>query len=365
MIIDADAHVNERVDVFADLLEEPYRSRSPRILEDTLGLTRILMEGRLYPDPRLRQAHSERVEGTKLGGTHPGAADREARLEALELEGLDAQVIYGSLGLALSTIRDDDFRTAMSRACNDYYAHFCGIAPDRLKCMAALPLPDVQASVEEMRRAVRELGHVGVTVPPNVDGKDLHHPDLEPLLAEAERLDVPIAVHWGNGSYLPAAGTERFDTHFMVHAIGHPVEQMIAVASVVCGGVLERFPGLRFVFLEAGCGWLPYWIERLDEHYERRGAEVPELTREPSEYFRDGRCHVSAEPDEALVPALVDMLGPGCVLYASDYPHSDSKFPESVRVVRERDDLTDEVKERLLGANAADFYGIKPDEGSD
>lgn len=362
MIIDGDAHVNEPIDVFEEFLEEPYRSRRPQLIKDTLGLTRIMLEGRLYPDTRLRQAHSEKVEGTKLGGTHPGASDRDARMDALAEEGFDAQVIFGSLGLALSTIRDADFRVAMSRACNDYYAYFCGVAPERLKCMATLPLPDVDSAVEEARRAVEELGHVGVTVPPNLDGTNLDDPSLEPLYAEVERLGVPLAVHWGNGSYLHAAGTERFDTHFMVHAIGHPFEQMIAVSSILCGGVLERYPGLRVAFLEAGCGWLPYWIERLDEHYERRGAEMPQLVREPSSYFTEGRCYVSAEPEEALVPALIDMLGPECVFFASDYPHSDSAFPESVRIVEERDDLTDEQKARILGANAAELYGIKVPE---
>jgi hypothetical protein len=145
----------------------------------------------------------------------------------------------------------------------------------------------------------------------------------------------------------------------MVHAIGHPFEQMIAMATVLCGGVLDDHPALRVGFLEAGCGWVPYWVERLEEHYERRSAEMPRMVRSPREYLRDGRCFVTAEPDERLVPEAIEAIGAECVMYASDYPHTDSTFPYSVKAVRERDDLDDATKERLLGANALRYYGSR------
>jgi uncharacterized protein len=359
MVIDSDAHINESLDVLAEWIEEPYRSRAPRLLKDTLGLTRILMEGRLYPDPRLRQRHTANVQGKDLGGIHRGAADPQARLDDLDTDGIDTQIVYGSLGLALTTIRDAEFAVALSRALNDYYADFCDTAPSRLAAMAALPAQDIPAAVEELRRVVEERGHVGGTVPPSIAGKDLDDPAFGPLLAEAERLDVPISVHWGNGSHLPAAGTERFDTHFMVHAIGHPFEQMIAMAAIVSGGVLDTHPTLRVGFLEAGCGWVPYWVERLEEHYERRSAEMPRMTRSPVEYLTEGRCFVTAEPDERLVPEAIDAIGEGSVMYASDYPHTDSKFPYSVKAMRERDDIGAETKEQLLGANALRYYGAR------
>jgi uncharacterized protein len=357
MVIDSDAHINESLDALAERLEPPYRGRAPRLLQDTLGMTRILMEGRLYPDPRLRQRHSLKVQGKDLGGVHRGAADPRARLDDLDTDGIDVQIVYGSLGLALTTIRDTEFAAAIARALNEYYAHFCDTAPTRLAAMAALPAQDIVAAVDELRRAVLELGHVGGTVPPTVAGKELDDPALAPLFAEAARLDVPISVHWGNGSHLPAAGTERFDTHFMVHAIGHPFEQMIAMAAILCGGVLDDHPSLRVGFLEAGCGWVPYWVERLEEHYERRAAEMPRMSRSPAEYLAAGRCFVTAEPDERLVPEAIEAIGETSVMYASDYPHTDSKFPNSVKAVRERDDLSDATKELLLGANALRYYG--------
>jgi hypothetical protein len=357
-IIDGDTHINEPMEVFERFLEEPYRARRPILVKDTFGLTRIVFEGRLYPEPRLRQVHTKKIEGTRMGGTHPGASDPKARLEALEMEGIDVQVIYGSFGLAISSIVDRDMAVAMSRACNDYYADFCSVAPDRFKVMSTLPLQDIPAAVDEARRAVTELGHVGLTMPPNVGGKNLDHPDFYPIYEEAQRLDVPITFHWGNGAYMTAAGTERFDTHFMTHAIGHPFEQMIALSCVVCGGVLERFPALRVAFLEAGAGWVPYWLERLEEHYERRSGEMPLMKKEPIEYIKDGNCYFATEPGEKLLPVVISDIGDDQLMFTSDYPHTDSKFPESVKFVRDRADISEGTKEKLLSTTPARYYGL-------
>jgi hypothetical protein len=346
------------MEAFEKFLEEPYNSRRPRIIKDTFGLTRIVLEGKLYPDPRLKQAHSKNIEGTRMGGIQPGAADPRARVGDLDLEGIDVQVIFGSLGLALSVLQDKDFAVAMTRACNNYYADFCSVNPQRLKPMATLPVQDIPSAVAEMKRAVRELGHIGITLPPCVDGRNLDDPYFYPIYETAQEMNIPIAIHWGNGAYLPAAGGERFHSHFMTHAFGHPFEQMISLTCIICGGVIEQFPKLRIAFLEAGCGWLPYWMQRLHEHYERRTAEVPLMKREPVEYLLSGSCFISAEPDEVMLPAVIDEFGPEIVMFGSDYPHTDSKFPNTVRFVRERSDIAETVKETIL-TNGARWLGLK------
>lgn len=356
-IVDNDTHINEPMEAFEKFLEEPYASRRPIIIKDTFGLTRIVLEGRLYPEPRLKQAHSKKIEGTKMGGIHAGAADPNARLADLDLEGVDIQVIFGSLGLALSALTDKDFGVAMARACNNYYADFASVSPDRLKPLATLPLQDIPASIEEMKRATGELGFIGITVPPNVNGKNLDHPDFYPIYETAQSLNIPIGVHWGNGAYMQAAGIERFNTHFMTHIFGHPFEQMIALTTIICGGIVEMFPKLKFGFLEAGCGWLPYWMQRLHEHYERRTAEVPLMKREPIEYLLGGTCFITAEPDEVMLPAVIEELGDDIIMFGSDYPHTDSKFPNTVKFVKERPDISDRAKTKIL-TNGLKFLGI-------
>lgn len=363
-VVDGDAHINEPLERLAEHLDDEHRAYAPKLISDTKGLTRILMDGKLYPETRLRQNHAKKVQGTQLGGTQRGASDPIARLDDMDTDGVGTQVMYGSLGLATSTITDLDFAVAMARACNDYYASFCSPDPQRLKCAATLPIQDMPAAVAEARRAVTELGHVALTVPPNLHGRNLDDEYFHPLYEAAQDMDVPVSVHWGNGSHLLAAGTERFDTHFMVHAVGHPFEQQIALASIICGGVVDAFPRLRFAFLEAGCGWAAYWVERLDEHFERRSREVPLMTRPASEYFADGNLFLSSEPDERLIPVVMDQLGTGNVFYSSDYPHTDSKFPYSVKTILERDDLPEGATELLLGANARRLYALdQPAQG--
>ena len=288
----------------------------------------------------------------------PKLTDLDTRLADMDRDGIDVQVLYGSLGLSISTIQDVDFAIAMSRACNDYYASFCSASPDRLKCTATLAVQDISAAVEEVERAITELGHAGVMLPPNHRGIDLASGYFDPIFAKAQQLDVPVSIHWGNGAHLHSAGGERFDTHFMLHAVGHPVEQMIAMANIICGGVVEDFPDLRVGFLEAGCGWAAYWVERLDEHFERRSREMPKMTKEATDYFADGNLFLSAEPDEKLIPVVAAQLGNQSVMYSSDYPHTDSKFPYSVKTVKERDDLSDDLMSSLLAGNAARYYKL-------
>jgi predicted TIM-barrel fold metal-dependent hydrolase len=381
MVVDSDAHISEPLEAFEQYLEEPYLSRRPRIVEDTLGFTRIILEGRLYPEPRLKQIRGKRSHGAndgvpvnteehdrargivgcrgQIGGLHSGAADAKARLDDLDREGIDVQLVLGNLGLVVSALPDKDFAVAMSRACNSYYSDFCGVDRQRLKCMAALPLQDIPASIAEMKRAVQMLGHSGIVLPTNVNGKNLDDPSFYPIYEAAQELGVPVAIHWGNSTYIRGAGTERFDSHVMTHLIGHPFEQMIATACIVCGGIVELFPRLRFAFLEAGCGWLPYWLQRMHEHYERRAAEMPIMKCEPLEYIVSGSCYFGTEPDETMLPEVLRLIGDDYILYGSDYPHTDSKFPNSTKWLRDRPDLSEPAKEKILGRNGMRFLGLE------
>jgi predicted TIM-barrel fold metal-dependent hydrolase len=369
-VIDADGHVLENEVDWAQRLEPAYRERAPRVLEVN-GRNRCLVEGRLYPIP----------EGPGQGNSGPfsddmpwdrlyreGMRNPTARLADMDAEGIDVAVLFGTyIGLTLPNLADPGLATALARAYNDWLAEYCAAAPGRLKGVALLPIQDVACAVAELERATARLGHVTAMLPTNVHGRNLDHPDLYPLYDAAEQLGIPLSVHAGVGhNGLPghygteAAGTERFDRFFYTHCVAFPFEQMIAVLCIVCGGVLDRFPRLRVGFFEAGVGWLPYWMQRMDEHYERLRPQVPLLRRPPSEHVRGERFFISCDPDEETLPEVVAHVGADRILYASDYAHWDSSFPDSVRLIAERDGLSDAAKAQILGGNAARFLNLSP-----
>ena len=355
-IIDADGHVGSTPETWERYLAAPFREYGPRIVKDNRGSERWMVEGILYPKPEgIASGQPEGIRGSML---HPGVSDPMARLRDMDAEGIDIAVVFGNLPeLTLAAVRDKALAAAMARAYNDWVADYCKADPRRLKAVAKLAMQDVGASVAELRRATQELGLVAAMLATNVCGKDLDHPDFLPIFAEAERLGVPLAIH-GAPSTGSFAGADRFENYFYTHSVAHPFEQMISLMCVVCGGILERFPKLRVAFLESGIGWVPYWLERLDEHYEHRSALVPNIRRRPSEYVAEGRVYFFCEPEEKMLPYVAGLF-PDAVVFTSDYPHWDAKFPGAVDSLAERTDLSVELKRKILSQNAARFYGFK------
>jgi predicted TIM-barrel fold metal-dependent hydrolase len=358
-IIDADGHVQERYLPWADLIPAPFKSRGPRVVQDNRGVDFIMVEGRLWPKPVgkgcgfVGAPRSRRPEPTK------GMEDPLQRLKDMDLEGIDTAVLFGTTPfLSLPFFEDKDLACAIAQVYNNWLAEYCKADPRRLKGVALVPVQDPPAAVNELRRCANELGFVAVATPVHSSsGKNLDHPDLQPFFAEAERLNVPICIHVGAGDGT-AAGAERFDHPFYTHAMTHPFEQMIGVLCIVVGGVLERFPRLRVAFMEAGAGWVPYWMERLDEHYEYLEPTVPWLKKPPSEYMRSGQLYYSFEPDERTIGFVANFVGEERLIFASDYNHSDSKFPHTVKSVTSREDVSPAVLPKIMGENAARLYGI-------
>ena len=142
------------------------------------------------------------------------------------------------------------------------------------------------------------------------------------------------------------------------HMICHPFEQQMCCMDIVCGGVLARYPGLRVSFMEAGVGWLGYWLERMDGHYESMPTFVPHLKKKPSEYFLE-QCFVSCDPDDKTIAAMMEFGGADTIIWGSDYPHYDCLFPGAVaELARNCERLDDEQRAQVFGANAARLYGL-------
>ncbi|MET0405081.1 MAG: amidohydrolase family protein [Cystobacter sp.] len=387
-ILDADSHVSEPHDLWQRYLEPAFRERAPRLRQRALhwandagALARLHLTGTAPEDAERRSRVTWEVEGeTVWDGIPEGLWERgevharthfpeavEAGFDAashvafLQRMGIERTFLYPTLGLWLFAVdgMDPAFAAALVRAYNDWLRDFCAQAPGVLNPVGALCRHSPEAMVEELRR-VAGWGWRAVMVRPNpVGGRILSHPAYEPFWSECERRGVAVAIHEGTHARVPAAGNDRFRTRFARHACSHPMEQMMALLALIEGGVLERHPALRVAFLEAGCGWLPYWLWRLDTlEYENLGWEVSENVRmKPSDYFRR-QCFISCEPGEPGLREVVDLVGEGCLLYGSDYPHIDHAphVQEDAALLSKR--LSPETARRILWSNPHRFYGL-------
>jgi len=354
-VVDADAHVYEDTAAWSALNQAR---------PEWLGFTRsgdqtvYAVDGRPYPiqaGPGL---------GAPVGdSTNPDAAegawDVAARLRDMDREGIDVQVLYGSFVIGLTTYGDAGLGADVAAAYNDWMLDVvCAHDPARLKAVAAVPLQSIERAIAELKRAVAK-GAVAVTIPPVLGDRNLDDPDFLPFFEAATDADVAVGVHGAPGMHLPLPAAGRFSNYAQVHTLSFPVDQMVAFTALAMGGVLDRFPTLRVAFLESGIGWVPYFVYRVHEHYEKKHDLLPGMKSDPRELVERGQCYFSFECEERLLEEYVAHLGDTSIVYASDYPHWDSDFPGTVVEARERAaGLGDDSVERLLGANAARLYGL-------
>jgi predicted TIM-barrel fold metal-dependent hydrolase len=350
--------------LWQEWIDERFRERAPR-LEKVGSRQTITVEGEpltaeegKYPfaTPDFLKALTrgmQRFEHARKSGF-----SAKARLEDMDREGVDVQILYPTVGGQLlgREFRDVELLAGCCRAYNRWSAEYCRAAPERLRWAAMLPLQSVDLAVEEARRAAAE-GAVGFYVRPNpVCGRSLHHPDLDPLWAEAQRLDRAICIHDSGSPHLPSFG-ERMDTHTTGHILAHPFEAMAAMAGLIWYGVYERFPQLRVVHVEADAGWVPYWLQRMEQHFEFSGnAEHPELKRRPSEYFRQN-VFVACRGDERTLPAAVELVGDDNFVFNTDYPHPDGTFPWGMQKLGEQP-IPEASKRKILWENGVRAFRL-------
>jgi hypothetical protein len=352
-IVDADAHVIEGRELMLELMTRfPDKVRFSEPGEDGA----LVIEGRPYPKSRGPGAGCAPDQGLCLDrGADPFSV--AGVLRDADREGIDEMVFFPSAALGLPNYTDAGFAAEVARLYNRWIAGYCRQAPGRLYGVGLVPIEDVPESIRTMREA-KDLGLVATMLPAVLRTRNLDHPDLEPFYAAAEALDMPLGIHGAPGIHLPPLGAERFDNYLQVHCLSFPFDMMVASTALVLGGVFERHPRLRVALLESGVGWVPYFVERMHEHVEKRGRLTPECKRSPREYVARGQLYVSCEPEEAAVPFAAATLGEHFILFASDYPHWDSDFPHATRPLRERADVSPALRARILGENARVFYGL-------
>jgi hypothetical protein len=225
--------------------------------------------------------------------------------------------------------------------------------------VALLPIQDIMAAAEELERCVTELGMVGGVIPAGGLVRGLGHPMYDPLYQAAVRLNVPLAVHGGSSQGL---GLDLYDSFIKILVMEHAVAQQIHFTSYILDGAPVRFPALKMAFLEAGVGWVPYLIERLDEKFEKLPQQAPSLSKEPSHYITHCPIYFSCELDERIIPYVVSLGLEKKLLYPSDYPHERPTLEEFLKDIprfQAREDLSENTKRLILRDNCVDFYSLK------
>ncbi len=349
--VDADAHVVE-----AEFAPQCLK-RWPGEFTLSADGKEMLTEGRRYPEWHGPGAGCPPEHGlSRVEGISPYSP--QGVLKDADQDGIARMVFYPSFALRAPTIESRKLAVEFAGAYNEWIADWCRRGKGRFHGVAVAPIEYVDDAVQVLREA-KKLGLVAAMIPPALKTRNLDHPDLDPFYRAATDLDLPLGVHGAPGLHLPKIGVDRFDNYIQVHCISFPFDQMNAMTALVSGGVFDRHPKLRVAFLEAGVGWVPYFVDRMHEHYEKRGDWIRNGWRhDPRHYLEAGNVWVSCEPEEPILPAVAQILGPDFIMYASDYPHWDGNWPESTRPLRERGDVSEDLRARIAGGNARRFYDL-------
>ena len=378
-VIDVDTHLTEPPDVWTARVPGPLRDKVPHI-ERHDGQDAWFADGNRIGAPGYySMAGFDGVLPASVPLTYddipPQMYDSTARLGFLDEEGIDAEVLYPNVGGFgngyFSTLADRPFALECVRVYNDFLTDWCSVAPDRFAAVTALPFWDVDAAVRELQRG-QELGHRAVNFcnqPQDFGQPPLAHRHWDRLWAAAQEAGVSVSFHVGGGTM----GTQFSDvaemgwmTNFAKVSSLIFLDNMRCIADLIMGGVCHRFPGLTFVSVESGVGWVPAMLETCDWQWRNGGVrdEHPEYDLLPSEYFRRQiyGCFWFEEP------AALDAIGqyPDNVLYETDYPHPTCQHPgPRTPAQRPRDyasrvlgQLDPAVQAKVLHENAAKVYGL-------
>jgi uncharacterized protein len=362
-IISADSHVLEPHDLWtARLAGGPFADRAPTMVEDDQHGHLFVIDG-LRPFPiglagaagkpssELR-ATGDRVEGLRSGGWDPAV-----RLDDMDTDGVDAEVLYPSVGMTLAQSKDAEYQVACIQAYNDWLVDYCAGGKGRLIGLALIPTVDVDAGVAEIERT-GAAGLRGAMVPGLPPEGHYAETRFDPLWAAFADHGWPVSFHILTGA---TGGDPTLGSGIAMMTVMSIVHQMQQTLSLLMfGGVFDRHPGLRVVSAEHDAGWVAHYAYRLDQMYERHhnwlGRRVT-MERQPSEYLRENVWY-TFQKDPVAVETR-HRVGLGQLMWASDYPHSDSTWPHSRKVI-ERDfgGVPAGEVDALVRANAARLYAI-------
>ena len=373
----ADSHVNEPPEAW-ERIPKQLRAHGPHFVQDPAGRKGLYMvfDGH-EPDP-VGMTFTAGVE-KQDGGVRKvienftwenwrGPWDPKARLGDMDLDGVKMEVLYPSMARNFYSLKGEEvpLQQAGLKSYNDWLRDYCSAASDRLIGLGLLSALDLDWSVEEMKRCAN-LGHKGVVLPSGLpDGTSYADPEFDRLWVAAQDMNFPIHFHVNI-----LQGRDRMAARLKVitklqqgrNAVKRGIlEPLTLITDLVFGGVLNRFPKLRFVFAEYELAWLFPFFTKMDGSVSRARSEAPEsptIEALPSESIRR-QVYITFQNDRAGVLGSEALNLVDNVMWASDYPHGGATWPHSKEIVKAQfNGVSDKLKEKLTWANAAKFYGIE------
>ncbi|MBI2088318.1 MAG: amidohydrolase family protein [Deltaproteobacteria bacterium] len=373
--IDADGHVEESKITFSDSYLDPaFRGQRPRVI-GVEGLAYWMIDEQLFPRRVGRGCNNLGTPATLDDGKparHSAGkpdsiesmelTDIKARLGAMDEEGIAVQVLYPTLFLAYPVTSNPAFATALCSSYNRWLGDKLG-GNDRLTWAAVVNFDDIPGAVREVRAAKR-LGAVAVMVLGTAGDRQLDDPLLYPFYDAVAEEDLALGVHVG----WAFPGLNNAYTHiYPSGVIAFHIPVLMGFTALIAGGVLDRYPTIRVVFLEAGCLWVPFILDRLKHRFESQGKSLPKFIPQtaprqalpPMEYIRRGNLYFSAEVEDFLLPQVMELVGEQQIVLGTDMPHGDrERFVAGL--LQKRNDITGNAKTNILEKNPARLYRIPP-----
>ncbi|MBV1882736.1 MAG: amidohydrolase [Pseudomonadales bacterium] len=356
-LISADGHVNEPANMLNERMPEIYSSRLPRVEIDEKGGKWAVSEG--FRPTKLRESN---FEGEDKARSKAGR-DPEERLADLNMDGVDAEVLFPNKGLMCWATTDSEFSTEMCRVWNEWAWEVFGPYNDRLAPMAAVATSNIETAMVEIEKCAK-LGFKGVCLPckpifgaHNHDDPNYNLPEYEPLWDLIEEVNLPITFHVSTGRDPRASkGHGGAVINYVSHSLAPTIEPL---ANLCSSGVLERHPKIRFATIEAGIGWVAWALEAMDEAYKKHHMWArPRMQGLPSDYYRAQGFSSFQEDTVGLALAeplnLVDNF-----MWANDYPHHEGTWPHSPEAIeRTMGHLKHQSRMKILGLNAARLFNF-------
>lgn len=359
-IISADSHITEAPDTYIAHIDAQWKDRAPRIVRLEGQGDVFQIDGMKKPiQLGLVAAAGKPPEQITQGGVtfeelHRGGWDPDARMQDQARDGVAAEVIYPTVGMLLCNHPDYDYKTACFGAYNRWIAQYCSRHPARLLGCGQTSGRSPKEMIEDFK-AIKALGLRGVMMPGNPAVEDYDSPVYDPVWAAAIELELPLSFHILTTKEAAPVRGPRINSFLSIIRGNQDI-----MGTLIFGGVFERFPELRIVCVEADAGWVPHYMYRMDHAYKRhRNWLAPgiKLSRLPSEYFSE---HIyTTFQDDWVAFRSVDQMNYKRLMWANDFPHSDSTWPWSQEMLADQASrLSPEQRQAILSDNVSELYRI-------